>query len=332
MLGKTKHQGKGRKITQKQKILLISMSVSVILIITGLLLGDVAVLGNLTIIAIFVTVVPFFMYRYSGIMLMRQFEEQFPNLVRDLADSSRSGMSFSQAMTIASRSNYGKLTPEVITMKNRLSWGTPFLRVLEIFGERVKSSKLITESLLVIRQTYESGGSIPATLESVADNMIRLKEAEEERRSMVKQHVFIMYGIFFMFLGISVLIIYVLVPMMENQPDTNIEGRFSFQFSNPCCMQEDERGFCAAESPAFPCNLFGGICTMFSTPQGIGCYYVALFFSVVVIQGLFMGLIAGQLGDNSVMAGGKHSLIMLFASIGIFFFLSKIGIFAGLVL
>ena len=47
-------------------------------------------------------------------------------------------------------------------------------------------------------------------------------------------------------------------------------------------------------------------------PLGIANYYVAIFFYVVLIQGIFMGLIAGQLGENSITAGSKHSLIMAF--------------------
>ncbi len=302
---------------KKNKITAASTTMAVGLIAAGIMLGDPATLGNIIIIAVLVSFGPYFIYRYSKMMWIKSLEQQFPNFVRDLADSSRSGMSFPEAVRIAKRAHYGKLSPEIDAMNNRLSWGTPFLSVLEIFGQRNKDSRMITEALDIIKHSYESGGSIPATLDSVARDMIMLKEAEAERSSLVKQQVMIMYGIFFMFLAISIMIIYVMVPMIESQTDidsTEMMG-LGLAFTNPC------------ESTAiFPCSYFSMICSFFNASEGIGCYYLALFFTVVMIQGLFTGLIAGQLGENSVTAGIKHSMIMVLSAIGIFMFLSKAGL------
>lgn len=306
------------QIAIKQKIILVSVTSSVILIFAGLLTGDIAVMGNMLILSVLISVVPYFLWKYSQLMWLRSLEGQFPNFVRDLADSERSGMSLTEAIRIATKSNYGKLSVEVQKIHNRLSWGTPFLRALEIFGEKVKDSKIMIEALNIIKQSYEGGGDIAATLDSVSRDMIMLKEAEAERSSLVKEHVMIMYGIFFMFLGVSIMIIFVMVPMIESQPQVSgtYTGTLGFQFVNPC------KGI-----TFFPCGFFSGICSMFgNVHEGIGCYYIALFFSVVMVQGIFTGLIAGQLGENSVVAGIKHSGIMVFVAVGLFFFLAKIGV------
>jgi len=299
----------------KQKIITISLAVSIVLIIIGLMLGDPAVLGNLIIIAAFVFVVPFFVYKYSHFMWIKAIEAQFPNFVRDLADAKRSGMSFNEAIRIATKTNYGKLSAEIEKMNNRLSWGIPFLRVMEIFGERVKESKVITEALQIIKESHQSGGRVADTLDSVANDMLMLKEAEAERSSMVKQHVAIMYGIFFMFLGVAIMIVTVMVPMIKAQPQFGTGSPLTLQFSNPC---QNLNGI--------PCDIFSAICSLLAVPEGIGCYYIALFFCVVMIQGLFTGLIAGQLGENSVTAGTKHSMIMIFSALGVFLFLAKTGL------
>jgi flagellar protein FlaJ len=308
-------------LNPKQKIILISLTSSLMMVFIGLLTGDVAVIGNLLILSVIISVVPYFLWKYSKLMWLKSIENQFPNLVRDLADSERSGMSLSEAIKIASKANYGKLSLEVQKMHNRLSWGTPFLRVLEIFGNGVKESKIILETLNIIRQSYEGGGDIAATLDSVARDMVMLKEAEAERSSLVKEQVMLMYGIFFMFLGVAIMIIFVMVPMIQTQPQGSTTSfssggaNLGFSFSNPC------KGI-----TFFPCGFFSGICSMLGNiPDGIGCYYIAMFFSVVVIQGIFTGLIAGQLGENSAVAGVKHSLIMVFIAIGVFFFLAKAG-------
>ncbi len=298
----------------KRKVIIIPSSISIALIVLGLFVGDVGVLGNLIIISIFITITPYFIYKYSKFLWVKAIERQFPNLVRDLADSARSGMSMPESIKIASKANYGKLTSEVKKMSNRLSWGTPFTRVMEIFGDSVKDSKLIKEELNIIKQSYEGGGDIPSTLDSVSRDMLMVKEAEAERSSMVKQHVFLMYGIFFMFLGISVMIINVMVPMIGMDQGVHSDS-LGFSFTNPCDGVD-----------AFPCDLFKSVGSMFgAAPTTLASYYIALFFCVILIQGLCIGLITGQLGEGSVIAGVKHSMIMVFSSFGIFLFLTKIG-------
>ncbi len=310
------------EMNASKKVVLAPLAVSLILLAIGLALGDTATLGNIITISVFIIFVPYTLYRYTRFMRVKSIEDQFPNFVRDLADSTRSGMSLPEAIEIASRVNYGKLSVEVEKMKNRLSWGTPFFRVLDIFGESVKDSKIIQEGLQIIKQSYESGGSTSATLDSVARDIRMLKEAEAERSSVVKQHVFIMYGIFFMFLGIAIMIIYVMVPMLSTQPSVGAGGAGgmfggSGGFENPC-----------ASVSHFPCDLYSVIAIMLlgNSSSGLGSYYVSLFFSVILIQGIFTGLIAGQLGENSVIAGSKHSLIMVSAAFAVFLFLAKTGL------
>jgi flagellar protein FlaJ len=314
-LFKKKPKGRKEPMTQRQKIVLGSISASVILILIGIIIGDPAIVGNLIVLAVFIIIVPLFMQRYTRYLWVRAVEEQFPNFIRDLADSIRSGTSFKEAISLASRTDYGKLSPEVEKMKNRLSWETPVLRALEIFGKEVKDSKLMTEALNIIREAFLSGGNVAATMDAVARDTVSFKEIEAERRSMVSQHVMIMYAIFLMFLGISIMIIFVMVPMVKTQPQATVGG-IGMQFANPC-----------QDVQFFPCNFFSAMGVIFSMPEGIGLYYVALFFTVVLIQGIFSGLIAGQLGENSVVAGSKHALIMAIITISVFFFFAKAGMF-----
>ncbi|MBI4175852.1 MAG: type II secretion system F family protein [Candidatus Aenigmarchaeota archaeon] len=301
------------KLGKSLQVIVIPGVIAAVIISIGLLLGDPAVLANLVIIAAFVLIVPYFLFKYSRLLWVRAVENQFPNFVRDLADSQRSGMSFSESLEIVSRGNYGKLTPEVIKMKNRLSWGTHFIRVLEIFGKDVKESKVIGEALAIVKQSYESGGNTAATLDAVARDIITLKEADAERASLVKQNVAIMYGLFFMFMGIAIMIIYIMVPIITEQEgaENQLAG---FKFINPC-----------DGVVIFPCDFFAFISLLFGA-EGITSYYISLFFSVVLMQGIFTGLIAGQLGEDSVTAGGKHALIMTTAAIATFISLAKIGI------
>jgi len=312
------------KILDKRTKTLMGLSMAgLVMIAVGVIIGDPGILGNMIIIAVFISVTPYFLFRYSDYMWMRALEDQFPNFIRDLADATRS-MPLTEAIRAISKSNYGKLTPEVVKMSNRLSWGTPFMRTLEIFEKSVSKSRIIREALGILKQSYESGGNVVMTLESISRDMMMLKETEEERLSLLKQHIFIMYAVFFMFVGISILIIFVMVPMIETQTElTGAAGSSKFgmttMFSNPCPPES---------SMMMPCGFYLAVGTLFGvSPESIGSYYIALFFCAVVIQGLMIGLITGQLGENSMTAGIKHSMIMMFAAIGIFLFIAKLGLF-----
>jgi flagellar protein FlaJ len=303
------------KLQVKYRVLLASLIVAALLVlVTYLLVADTGTIGNVFVISLFIIVIPYFLYEYAEYIWLKSVEKQVPNFIRDLADSKRSGMSLPEAVHICSKTNYGKLTQEVNKMSNRLTWGTSFIRVIEIFNDRVRKSKIITEALEIIKEAYKSGGNITATLDSVAKDIRTLQDAEDQRKSLVRQHVMIMYAIFFIFLAVSITIIYVMVPMMQQQPETQTEA-LAFQFVNPCPVG----------IAMFPCDAFLGICAVFDVLPGISCYYIALFFFILIIQGIFSGLIAGQLGENSVIAGSKHSIIMVSAAISIFMFLAKLG-------
>jgi len=309
-------------LSLKEKVLVIPVAISASMILLSIfLIGDLSVVGNTFIIAVFILVVPYFAYRYSRYAWLKGIERQFPNFIRDLADSKRSGMTMETSVKMTAKTNYGKLTPEIKTMSNKLSWGVPLLRVLDIFGNKVRASASITEVLTIIKEVYQSGGNVVATLDSAAANMNMLREAEEERRSMTSQHVMVTYGIFFLFLGIVIVIIYIFVPMMSTVSvgsEFDVGSSFS-TIASPC----------ANYNIPFPCGLFGGTCSMMNVdPDSVSCYYISLFFYVLIIQGASSGLIAGQLGENSAIAGAKHSLIMVSVALFVFILLSSIGAFS----
>ena len=295
------------------RFVIMSILAAFILVLLGVIFPFL--LGNFIFAAVVIAALPPFCSKYVTYRWVKGLEAQFPNFIRDLADTRRSGMSFKESIKIATKANYGSLSPEILRMHNKLSWDIPFLRVLDMFMERVKSSKLIRESLTIIKETYQAGGDVASTLEAIARDIVLLKETEAERSSMMRQNVMIMYGIFFMFVGISIMIIFVMIPMIQSQPELQ-GGSLGFAFTNPC---EGLSGF--------PCELFSLMGLFLGIPLGIANYYIAVFFSVILIQGFFTGMIAGQLGENSIIAGSKHALIMVFSGMGVFIFLGQTGLF-----
>jgi hypothetical protein len=98
-----------------------------------------------------------------------------------------------------------------------------------------------------------------------------------------------------------------------NSGATNI-----MSFSDPCQT--------CSSNPSINCincYVFSVVCQMFSINKS--CYYYALFLLMAIIQGIFSGLVAGQIGEGSVTAGLKHSSIMTLSGFGLLLFLLKAG-------
>jgi len=127
-----------------------------------------------------------------------------------------------------------------------------------------------------------------------------IKEAEKERKSAMGQHIIIMYLIYFTFIGI-------ILALTKTLTSFSI-GSFSFggfQTTKSICEMA------SGTSGRTICSFLYGICNLFGLGSGNECYYRSIFLSMTLVQGMFAGLVAGQIGEESVFAGIKHSLIMV---------------------
>jgi len=136
--------------------------------------------------------------------------------------------------------------------------------------DRLSGSDLIGRSISVIIQSYEAGGDISETMDSIARDASKIKDAEKERRSVLFQQVIIIYAIYFLFLGILVALYNILIPLL------NIGGSGGGGFiSTP-------PNFCSGGSVAQPvCSLCPAL--------GLGdtgtrlCYYKSIFLLMLIV-------------------------------------------------
>lgn len=294
----------------EKSLLLASTVFFVILIALAFVFSDNFVLStNLLIIGIIVMILPFYVFKFFHFKKIKAYEAQFPNFLRDLAESQRAGLTIVQAINMAAKSEYGSLSKEIKKINNQISWNIPLETVLKNFIKRMRTSRVITRSLLIIDQANKSGGNVEDTMDSLANNIEMIKDVQEEKATLLNQQVILMYAIFFIFLGISMALIKFLIPLIQSQAQTQSLGFGLAQFNaNPCaqCTGSDEF-VCTG------CKIFSGVSAAFNfgSEAEAASYYRALFFTMVIVQGIFTGLIAGQIGSDSVVAGVKHSLIMV---------------------
>ncbi len=287
------------------------------MILIGILSRDIGVIGNLAIIATFVVAGPQLLIEYEKYRNLKEIEEKFPIFLSDLIESIRSGMPLHRAIQSASRLEYGAFTKEIRKMSHQISWGMTLDKVLDNFAERIKRSKRLFTATKIIKESYISGGDVVSILESVTDNSNMLEEAEKEKKSMLSQYVVLMYAISIIFVVIVAAINKLLIPIFQTSTQSSM-GQ-SIGLSNPCEMCD-----------GFNCN----VCSVFQAtsssvfaidPNSIAGYYTSLFFLMAMIQSIFSGLVAGQISENSIVAGTKHAMILAGITFGAFSILVRLG-------
>ncbi|TRZ54575.1 type II secretion system F family protein [archaeon] len=292
-----------------------------IILLVGIVLfyNDAGLLGNFVIISLLVGFLPFIFVAYFNNERIRAIEEQFPIFLRDIAESQKAGTSLPDAFRSATMTDYGKLSKEIKKISDQLSWGIPLQEVLNRFSARMKNSEIITRSARIMNEAYSGGGDIAETMESIATDVNTIKESQKERTSAMTQHISIMYIIYFVFIAIVISLSKTLFPMLELNLGGGFTGSGTGGFNDPCIS-------CAAGNiMCISCSTFNTLSLMFSFGTGAIAYYRALFFSMIIVQGIFSGLIAGQIGSNSALAGVKHSVILTAAGFGIFMIALRLG-------
>jgi flagellar protein FlaJ len=306
---------------ENKQILVASSVIFIILLLMAFFINDFVVGSNLIFIGIIILVAPYSIVKFFRFKRIKAYEDEFPIFLRDIAESQRVGLTFVQALQSASKSEYGILTPEIKRMHNQLTWNVPAETMLKNFAERMKGSKTIVRAIMIIEQATKSGGNIEETMESLATNIEALKDVQEEKSIMLNQQVIMMYAIFFIFMGITISLVKFLVPLLQTQIETSGFGFQGFS-GNPCAQ-------CIGTSnPAcLGCDAFYSVSTAFNLGKTgeAASYYKGMFFTMIMVQGLFCGLIAGQIASDSVIAGVKHSMIMVMAGIFSFILVTRIG-------
>ena len=296
--------------------------IAALLILVGVIgfAGDIGMTSNFILLAIVIGTLPYVVISYLEFQWVRSIEDQLSPFLLDLAEAQKAGMALPEALKTISKTDYGRLSEEVKKINDQLSWGIPIQEVLERFSSRVRRSKLVGRIVRIINEAYSSGGDMTRTMESLSGDILTLREAEKERRAMTTQHVIVMYVIYFIFIAIIIGLSKTLVPMLELNTQTAAIGGF-LSFQDPCQA-------CVGVSHLFciSCAVFGLICEMFALGVGPICYYNALFISMIVIQGIFTGLVAGQIGEGSAIAGLKHSVIMTASGFAILLLLLQSGV------
>jgi len=227
--------------------------------------------SSILIFAVIVFIVPIALIRYYEIWKIKSIEDFFPQFMRDLAESIRSGMTLPQAVESISTNDYGKLSPYVRKLNAQLDWGIPFDEAFLKFARSTKS-KLIARISSTIIVSHRYGGNLTDIFEAISKTSVEIERLREERKLYMHSQMITGYIIFFVFLVVIIGLEKYLVPSLTQ---ASVK-----QLTQSTTLEIEEE-------------------------------YRVLFRNLTIIQGLFAGLVIGKLSEGAIAGGIKHSLFLI---------------------
>lgn len=204
-------------------------------------------------------------------------QSQFPDFLKKLASTNETGMTLRDSIKLMTHTDMG-MGKEIKKIYNDINWALTINEALRRFANRVRTH-VVARSITLVTKANESSGDIGEVLNVAARDAAAEQELKNERKVSMFIYIIIIYMSFIIFIGI----IYV------------ISSTFLEQM-----VKAGER-VTSSGSRAIAMSL---------TREGLADYN-RIFFHGALIQGLCSGLIAGVMGEGSVLSGLKHSVIMV---------------------
>jgi flagellar protein FlaJ len=205
-------------------------------------------------------------------------EEMFLEFSRNLVESVRSGTPISRSILNVRNKDYGSLTPHINKLGNQIALGIPVKDALRTFSLDI-NSPVISRAIDLITEAEKAGGDTEAILESVAKSVSEIEDLKKQRVAAISNLIVQGYIIFIIFIIIMLVMEFKILPIVTGIT-LGMEGSY----------------------------ISGGIGTSFTkvSPQQLSLP----FFILLLVQGLFAGLIIGKIAEGNVRAGIKHSFIL----------------------
>jgi flagellar protein FlaJ len=167
-----------------------------------------------------------------------------------------------------------------------MEWGANFTEALMRFEERI-STPSIARTVTLITKASEMSGQIGEVL-SIASSDAKMTEVlKKERGAEMFIYTGIVYLSFFVFLFVVGVLITQFLPVLADITSTGIPAS----------------------------GILSGIGTI---PVKT---FNRLLYHVCLVQAVFSGLIAGQMGGSSLASGVKHSCVLLIIALIVFNFI-----------
>ena len=225
---------------------------------------------------------------------IKNIEKYLVHFVRDIAEAQRTGRTFTGAIELASKKEYGPLSEELRRVVIEMSLGVPYSQALENFARRV-DSPLTYQTVTLLKQAGLSGGNLERILGEVAEYVRETQILEREKASTLRMYTIILLVAYGVFLG-TIFILY----------------RTFF-------VQMAQMGAQMAAAGGGQTATVGGV-TMggFTIGQINLSEYRHLFFHIACINSIISGISIGKISTGRGTAGFFWAILMVLVAIVLF--------------
>lgn len=242
---------------------------------------------QLLILALMIAIFPTAAVEFLDLRWERGIDKNIPRLLREIAESGKTGLTLVRAIEVSSDRDYGPLTPELKQMVAQISWGGSLEEALQTFAVRART-KLARRTADLIAEVARSGGDTQEIMEQLNKHIGELQSIDRERYGQMRPYAAVVYIAFGVFLFTDVMLVRSFFTQILNMQSAVL-------------------------------NSAGGSSTVFG---GIASVNIALLkkvlFHAVVIQAIIGGLVAGKMSEARIGAGLKHVLILMIFAFAIF--------------
>lgn len=245
------------------------------------------VLDDHLIVALLIVLLPFGIFHQLWRKKVMDLEASIPpEFLHRLSGINQVGLTLAQAIQVLVKADLGVLTYEIRKIQRDIDWGGASVQdALVRFEVRIRTPT-IARVVTLITTASRMTGDIGEVLNIAARDAAISENLKRERRSEMFIYTAIVYLVFIVFLFVVAVI------------DT--------QFLS---VLAEINALAAGDLVAGPVPLG-------NTPPIIT--FERLLYHGCLIQALFSGLIAGQMGEGSLRAGVKHAAVMLIIALVVF--------------
>ncbi|MCK4928722.1 MAG: type II secretion system F family protein [Methanosarcinales archaeon] len=227
--------------------------------------------------AIYMLIVPLAIFHESKMFKERKIQGAIPDFLKKLASTNQTGMALRDSIGLMARSKIGYLSKHIRTIWKDMDWGLDVNASLFRFSNRIRTHTVV-RAITLISKANSSSGEVGEVLMIAANDALFEQDMNRERSVNMLIYIVIIYISFAVFIGV----VYV------------ISTTFLTEMSNAADQMEASGMQGGGFMQAFDLNVFN-----------------RLFFHAAVVQGVCSGLIAGVMGEGSLLSGMKHATVML---------------------
>lgn len=235
--------------------------------------------GNLYLICVLVPCIamgPLIAETYVESRRRQHYEQDFADFLFELSELVRGGIDPAKAFLTLAQGEIGSITRFVKVAARQMTVGFTFEQAFQNVGRQIKSPLATRYIDLVIQASY-AGGNVSTLIQQAAIDMGNFLSIDKEKRSGLAQYTVVLY------MGQIVLIVLCAILVVQFIPQlveiTKVSG--------------------------------AGIANFLGTADIQNVPLERDMFFLVYLNGLFGGLVIGKISEGKIVAGLKHSVILI---------------------